>query len=219
MFLLEGTIGAGKSTFLRLLKEALPEMHISLEPLQSWDGAQENGSLLGNFYTDPHRWAYTLETITMVTRFKEQVRLQTTATELTIVERSLFSGHYVFACNSYAQGLLSELEWQLYSQWFNFIITQSKAPLGFIYLRVEPKIAFERIQKRARNAEHGLPFSYLEQICDAHDNFLIEKKNILPMLTNVPVITIDCSEDFEDNTALFQKHLDRIKNFFRKECT
>jgi deoxyadenosine/deoxycytidine kinase len=212
MILLEGTIGAGKSTFLRLLKDYLPQLHIYLEPVHSWDKVIAGASLLGNFYHNPQRWGYTFETFALFTRFKEHMHVRNSSNSVIITERSLFSGHYVFASNSYAQGIISELEWQLYSEWFNFLVTtQCHVPSTFIYLRVEPHIAFERIQKRARHAENNIPLSYIEQICEAHDNFLIKKKDVLPALKNVPVLTLECSADFEQDSELFQEHLAQIQ--------
>ena len=36
MYILEGNIGAGKSTFLHLVKQQLPDISIALEPMDNW---------------------------------------------------------------------------------------------------------------------------------------------------------------------------------------
>ena len=71
MYILEGNIGAGKSTFLRLLSEHMPAIGISLEPVHNWQKEVYGQSLLANFYQEPRRWAYTFETMTMICRIQD----------------------------------------------------------------------------------------------------------------------------------------------------
>ena len=66
LFILEGNIGAGKSTFLRLAGDTLP-LQIVPEPHTKWQ--QVGGhNLLEKFYTDTNRWAYTFQSYAFVTR-------------------------------------------------------------------------------------------------------------------------------------------------------
>jgi len=77
------------------------------------------------------------------------------------------------------------------------------APQGFIYLRVHPEIAFERIQKRNRLAEKKLTLAYLRQIHEKHEAFLMKKHALCPSLNNVPILTLDVNQEFESDTDQF----------------
>ena len=76
MYLLEGNIGVGKSTFLKLVKEHLPELKVLTEPVDNWNNLIYGQSLLENFYKQPKRWAYTLETLTMICRAQDHILQQ-----------------------------------------------------------------------------------------------------------------------------------------------
>lgn len=216
MFILEGTIGAGKSTLLRLLQENIPDISIAHEPLESWSSENTEKSLLAKFYESQARWAYTIETTTMMTRVRQHIRESASTQKFHVMERSIYSGHYCFALNGFKTNAFTQMEWELYLQWFQYLIPgKCKPPQGFIYLRVHPDIAYQRIQKRARSSEEKLPREYLQQIHEHYEAFLIEKKDVLSELIAVPVLTIDCNEDFEHSQPERAKLLQRISRFMR----
>lgn len=214
MYIVEGNIGAGKTTFLSLLAKQLPHFEVIFEPLDSWH-SQENGqSLLSHFYTEPQRWAYTLETLTMISRVKSHLTDQQRTNAPFIMERSIYSGHYCFALNGYETGFMSSIEWNIYNEWFKFLITgKCKAPHGFIYLQTTPENSFNRIQKRSRNGESSIPLEYVEQIHKRHDDFLVHKKNLLPELHNLPVLILDANEEFENQSAMMEQHAEKVALF------
>lgn len=215
MYIVEGNIGAGKSTFLTLIKRTLPQLDVIFEPLTTWHAEEHGQSLLSTFYQDPRRWGYTMETFTMASRVIEHLQHQKKPNALRIIERSIYSGHYCFARNSYAQGFLTPIEWNLYTHWFNTLIPQCKAPEGFIYLRVDPAIAYERIKKRSRSGESTISQEYLEQIHEQHDRFLLKKHDVLPDLAAVPVLVLNCDKEFEADPKLFQEHAAQVKQFMK----
>lgn len=216
MFILEGNIGAGKSTFIRVLKERAPFIDSAFEPLSQWDG--EGASLLGNFMQDPTRWAFTMETYVMSCRFRDHMRLQKMP-EATLAERSLYSGHYVFAINSYAQGFMSAIEWAAYETLFNYYVLRfsglkpvCEIPRGFIYLRVDPEVAYERVYKRQRAAESTISLDYLKQIHDRHERFLIDHE-VHDELKQVPVLVLDGHGNFESDDACAKSLTQQVVNF------
>lgn len=214
MFIIEGNIGVGKTTFLKLLKKNLPFISVNYEPVQNWQEEVDGQSILTNFYKNPNRWAYSMELLTMLERIQEQKREQKNKDKFIFLERSVYSGHYCFAYNDYISGYLSKLEWNMYLQWFNYLVDkQLKAPKGFIYLKVDPVIAFERLKKRNRDCESTISLSYLQDINKRHEEFLVQKKNLLTSLINVPVLILDCNEEFEENNTMFDLHIKKIKDF------
>lgn len=216
MYILEGNIGAGKSTFLRLIAEHLPEVAAVQEPVTNWQQTVYGQSLLTNFYEDPKRWAYTFELLTMICRVQAHLKERQQG-QIKIAERSIYSGYYCFAHNSYAQGFMNDSEWQIYQQWFSMLIPHKcLPPRGFIYLRVSPEVAYERIRKRNRHAEKTLSFAYLKQIHRRHESFLIKKEGILPHLKKVPILTLDCNEDFEHTPANLHRLMHTIESFLHQ---
>ncbi len=219
MYIIEGNIGAGKSTFLRLMGERLPEIKAVYEPIHNWQNTIHGQSLLTNFYQDPKRWAYTLELLTMISRVQDHLKIQNDESP-NIVERSIYSGYYCFARNSYAEKFMTDIEWKIYEEWFSLLIPhQCLPPKGFIYLKVSPEVAYERIKKRNRYAEKTLTFAYLKQIHRRHEHFLIKKEGILPHLKRIPVLIIDCNNEFENNSKQLDAHLQLVTAFLHQTGT
>ncbi len=214
MYILEGNIGAGKTTFLRLAAQHLPDIKAIFEPINNWQDNQFGQSLLSNFYENPQRWAYTLELLTLICRVHDHIKEQQDSGTVKVIERSIYSGYYCFAHNSYAQGFMNDIEWYLYEKWFSFLIPHKcLPPRGFIYLRVSPEVAYERIKKRNRHEEKTLSFTYLKQIHKRHEMFLVKKDGILPHLKRVPTLILNCNDDFEANPAQLHRHLHAIESF------
>jgi deoxyadenosine/deoxycytidine kinase len=214
MYIVEGNMGAGKTTFLRLVAQHLPEIKTIFEPVNNWQHNVYGQSLLANFYESPYRWAYTFELFTLLCRIQDHLQEQQSESSIKIIERSIYSGYYCFARNSYAQGFMNDMEWYLYEKWFSSLIPHKCIPpRGFIYMRISPEIAYERIKMRNRLEEKTLSFTYLQQIHKRHESFLIKKEGILPHLKRVPVLILNCNEDFEQNTSQLHKHLHAIESF------
>lgn len=217
MYIVEGNIGAGKSTFLTLIQQAIPEVSVALEPIHDWQDQGYGQSLLANFYQDPQRWAYTLETLTLMCRIREQLlEQQMYSNQVRIVERSVYSGHYCFAKNGYEHGFLTDSEWHMYQEWFSFLTQQLRPPKGFIYLQIAPEVAFARIKKRQRPSEESLTLSYLEQIHQKHEQFLVAKEGIAEQLRNIPVLLLDVNQEFATHPATFNQHVVALRDFIER---
>lgn len=204
MFIVEGIIGAGKSTLLTMLGREYPALSVGLEPMHAWQGSVFGQSLLTSYYHEPKRWAYTMESVAMVCRAQEHRRDQANTNPFRLVERSIYSGHYCFALNGYREGFFTELEWAMYEELFRFTIPgHCKPPHGFIYLRLDPHVAYERMRMRDRYSEKQVSLSYLKQIHERHEEFLIEKKNVLPEIAAVPLLVLDVTNDFQHDAQVF----------------
>ena len=217
MYIVEGNIGVGKTTFLTLIKQSCPEVEVVAEPVQNWNKQDYGQSLLANFYIDTPRWAYTLETFTMFCRTRSHIDGQKVPNHKRIFERSIYSGHYCFAKNSFESGCMTDLEWKIYNDWANFLIHQQcKPPLGFIYLKASPEVCFERIHKRDRSSEKALTLDYLKQIDTWHNRFLIEKTGLPPKLIRVPVLRLNCNEDFLESSDNMKSHAAKLRKFIQQ---
>ena len=69
---IEGNIGVGKSTFLRLMNKVkgLEGNIVTMpEPVSKWQDVAGKGNLLQKFYEEPNRYAYTFQSYAFITRF------------------------------------------------------------------------------------------------------------------------------------------------------
>ena len=212
-FVVEGNIGAGKSTFLKVINTFL-NAQVVYEPHEKWqDVGGEN--LLDRFYTDTQRWAYTFQTYAFITRVLErEIQAKKNSHPFQILERSVYSDRYCFAKNCYELGLMNALEWKLYQEWFSWLVDSYMAkPSGFIYLQTDPKICYKRLLKRNRSEEASVSLDYLQLLHSKHEKWLIEKEGVAPYLKDTPVLVIPCNEDFEQDVAMQKAHMAKIIDF------
>ena len=75
IFALEGNIGAGKTTILKIIGERFKDVEFVEEPVKEW---QELGgmNLLDYFYTDPKRWGFSFEFFSILTKTKALIVFQ-----------------------------------------------------------------------------------------------------------------------------------------------
>lgn len=213
MFIVEGNIGTGKSTFLQALQHSLPHVSVQLEAVDYWQNASNGQSILQNFYESPHRWAYSMETIALKTRIQEHIKYQASTTPV-VIERSMYSGYHCFARNSFEQGFLQQVEWNIYQAWFNFLTSkQCLPPQGFIYLQANPQIAYNRTRKRNRDAEESISLDYLQQIHEKHEAFLIDKLNMHSSIANTPVLVLDCNVDLVTDKKKLLNYVEQVQQF------
>jgi deoxyadenosine/deoxycytidine kinase len=190
---LEGNIGAGKSSFLKILKEHLSDKAEFIdEPVDEWIQIKNNNNqnLLEVFYQDKKRWAYTFQNIAYITRMKRIIDImQTTSKSIIFMDRSLEGDLNTFTKMLKEEGDIDDLEWSAYKKW-NTMFTDligKNIQTRHIYLRCTPEIAYERINKRSRNEENSIPFEYIKQLHVYHDNWLLH---------NTRSYIIDVNKDF-----------------------
>jgi deoxyadenosine/deoxycytidine kinase len=174
MILLEGNIGAGKSTMGKILKTSGLFDFIE-EPVQAWqEGFAAN--LLDAFYSDMERWAFTFQITAFVTRAKTwQEVLALTDHSRVVLERSIFTDRYVFATNSHRLGGMTDAEWQVYCGLWDFLATNyCVEPECILYYRTPAEICVERMKTRGRSEEVGVSLEYLRQLEALHDQWLLE---------------------------------------------
>ena len=215
MFIVEVNIGTGKTTFLKTLQHSLSNVVVTLEAVDYWQNQSTGQSILQNFYESPHRWAYTMETLALKVRIPEHIKQQESLLP-NIVERSIYSGYHCFALNSFEQGYLNQLEWNIYNSWFNFSTAKRcLPPTGFIYLRADPTLSYKRTLYRNREAEESIAFEYMKQIHSKHEDFLIHKRNIHPSIKNVPVLILDCNYNLLEDEKKLLDYVQQVKQFIQ----
>ncbi|OGB83053.1 hypothetical protein A3F66_04800 [candidate division TM6 bacterium RIFCSPHIGHO2_12_FULL_32_22] len=212
--IIEGNIGAGKSTFLKIVNSYL-DIEPVAEPIKKWQQVGEH-NLLDKFYSDIKRWSYTFQSYAFVTRVLEQEESAKKAlSNFLVVERSVYSDRYCFAKNCFEMGAMSELEWELYKEWFSWLVDNyTVKPTGFIYLQTDPEICLNRLKIRQRQEESPVGLEYLKRLHDKHESWLVNKIGISDYLTKVPVLVLDCNKDFESDIDEQFKHIKTIADFY-----
>ena len=201
MFFIEGNVGTGKSTFLQKLKEV--GLDVIFEPVDIWTSIKnDNGkTLLEEFYNDQKRYAYTFQSIAFRTRVQNIENSKVN----TVIERSIFTDRNVFAKTCYENGMMNEIEWNDYTSWFDWLATSFNInPKGYIYLRASPDISYDRIKKRSRSGEETIPFDYLNELHNKHENWLLDEPNVL---------ILDVNEDFENNIGRLNDMIEKVLKF------
>jgi len=196
-FNVNGNIGAGKSTYTKLMKQHIMSSDVCEEPVQKWletvDSKNEN--ILQKFYNEPKEYAFLLQNFACITRMmKSEEILTTTKASNIFYDRFIDTDKNVFFKMLCDDGMISEIEQTMYNSWYDFY-TKYVRPAFFdftIYLRCEPEVAYNRIMKRNRVEEKDITLEYITKVHQYHEDWLMNSN-----MNNV--LVIDCNKDFENN--------------------
>ena len=205
---LQGIIGVGKSTQLQRIREAHPDFMFVDEPLAVWQSLvdPESGkNLLELFYSNQQRWAYTFQNSAFITRLraatdaleaakKEWYRRYIVATLahpgveyntplVVLSERDILCDRYVFATMLHDSHTLSEMEWKLYTSWFDYFCGGDKPIIkvdGIVWIREPVEVCQQRITTRGRVGEENIPIEYQRELNEYHERWLTS--------TTIPVL-------------------------------
>lgn len=189
---IEGNIGSGKSTLIRLLQTdkvfhavqrrlQRPVVFVP-EPVHVWDTIRDPSSdetIIQKFYQDPSKYAFTFQIMAYATRFKAiQDTLEANPHALIITERCLETDKHVFAKMLYESGKIDEMHYDIYNHCYEAF--SSVDVNQFVYVNTNPTICFERIQKRHREGEvnGGIDLNYLTSCDQTHQKWLNTKENV-----------------------------------------
>jgi len=204
---IEANIGVGKSTFLEnISKYYAQEFNTITEPLEDWlkKFSDVDNNILGLLYENQDRWAYTFQHNAFLTRV-QKLETEYDDSKINITERSVLSDYNVFAKMLYHDKKLNEIEWKIYLNWMDFLTKKFDVkPNVIIYLRLDPKIAYERIKKRHRDEESTIPFEYIKRLHEYHENWIMNE-------CDIPVIVLDASQNFKDDIKIFDEFMEIIK--------
>lgn len=188
----EGIIGAGKTTFSREVAKRL-SLRMIEEPV-------DDNPYLALFYKDPKKYAFGMQVFLLHRRYLIQRLAADEATGLggyggAILDRSL-SGDRVFAKLHMQEGNIERIDWETYEMAYDLMCRTLLPPTLMIFLDIQPETAFERMQRRNREAEVGVPLDYLKKLRDGYQELLSEAEHgLLPWAHAVRICRIPWDPD------------------------
>lgn len=208
---IDGNIGSGKSTLLSHLKSKLNVDNVVFlkEPVDEWEKItdKEGKTILQNFYEDQKKYSFSFQMLAYITRLniiKEAIKNNPNA--IIITERSLYTDKMVFAKMLFDDGLINEIDYQIYSHLFDSFA--SEYPVHkIIYVNTLPNICIDRIKKRSRTGETNIQLEYLENLDKYHNEMI--NSNYLDNKT----LYLNGNNDIYKNPEIINDWIEKIIKF------
>ena len=207
IYALEGNIGAGKTTILKLIAKNFKDVEFVEEPVKEWQNLG-GMNLLDSFYSNPQRWGFSFEFYSMLTKIQALLKAADTDKPIIVIERSILSNK-VFMDLSNELGKLDKMEYCMLLNTYNFYLEHVYPQLaGIIYLDTPVEECIRRITKRNRGEECSIEKSYLEAIkkkmdemCDSSTMVVIRINGLYDCVRDVKPLCNDISRHLHPNES------------------
>lgn len=177
---IEGNIGAGKTTLATRISEEL-NARLILEHFA-------DNPFLPKFYNDPEKYSFPLELSFLASRYKqlkEELVAQDLFRDFTIAD------YYFMKSLVFASSTLTGDEYNLYRQIFYIIYGSLPKPDIFVYLHLGTDRLLANIEKRGRSYEQTITREYLQKIQDSYFSFFRqnpEQKYLVIDISNIDFV-------------------------------
>ena len=182
-----GNIGSGKTTLTTLLAR-----HYGWTP--KFESVTYN-PYLADYYADIKRWSFALEMYFLQQRLHDVLEIAKSQ-DVIVQDRTLFEGVHIFVANNYAQGNLSERDYNTYMDTYNVMMEVVKQPDVMIYLRCGIEHLVSQIQKRGRDYEQTISIEYLSGLNERYEKWISEYKGRLIVIEADNMDFLNRPEDF-----------------------
>jgi deoxyguanosine kinase len=192
----EGPIGAGKTSLSRLLAQEVAA-RLMLEVV-------EENPFLAPFYEDPEGYAFKVQVFFLLSRYKQIQDLNQGALfyEHTVSDY-LFDKDFIFASLN-----LKGDEWELYQELYQQLKPKLAQPDLVVYLRARPDLLLQRIAKRNRSFERNIEAAYLRALGNAYDDYFAHYQGPLHV---IEAADYDFVEQLRDRDQLVSSILQLAK--------
>ena len=190
---IEGCIGAGKTTLSEMLAEDL-NAELVLERFA-------DNSFLPKFYKDPLHYAFPVEMTFLTDRYQQLKQL---LSQRDMFKDLVISDYFIDKCIIFSKNNLQPDEYSLYTKVYDIISTYRPKPDLLIYLYNNTDRLLRNIAKRGRSYEQEITADYLNNIQDSYMTYLKQHPNL-------PILIVEARDlDFVQNPADYQKIKDLL---------
>ena len=193
-----GNIGSGKTTLTKMLAQRYGWTP-RFEPV-------DNNPYLSDFYADMQRWSFNIQVYFLNKRFKEVVEISQ-SNDTIVQDRTIFEDAKIFAPNLHAQGMMSDRDFDNYSDLFDLMMSLVKLPDLMIYIRTSIPNIVAQIQKRGREYEKSIRIDYLQGLNDLYENWISTYKGNLIIVEGDSVKFENSDKDFRIVTDMIDAKL------------
>lgn len=169
-----GNIGVGKTHLTTLLANHL-----------GWRAYYEpviDNPYLDDFYADMDRWSFHLQVFFLSKRF-EIHREMVSSDEPCIQDRTIYEDKEIFAHTLHRRGLMSDRDYENYTDLFDTMTSFLRTPDLVVYLRAGVETLQERIRCRGRDCEREISSEYLRALNSAYEDWCARATRITDVLT------------------------------------
>ena len=182
----EGPIGAGKTSLARRLSEHLGKELLLEDP--------DSNPFLGRFYEDPRRHALATQLFFLFQRTQQVAGLK----QIDLFNRGTVADFILDKDTLFATLTLSDDELHLYQQIYSHLMPQAPTPDLVIYLQASPDKLLERVRKRGMAYERHISGDYLVRLADAYSRFFYQFSAAPLLIVNSDHLNfVDASGDFD----------------------
>lgn len=146
-----GNIGSGKTTLTKMLAKRYG-WSPHFEPV-------DNNPYLEDYYNDMKRWSFNLQIYFLSKRFKDVVEISRSDKAI-VQDRTIFEDARIFAPNLHDMGLMSDRDFQNYSELFDLMISLEASGPNDLHtcFRAKADRAYSTTRKKLRaDHTHRLP--------------------------------------------------------------
>jgi len=198
-----GNIGAGKTTLTRFLAK-----QFKWEPY--FEDVVDN-PYLDDFYHQMERWSFNLQIYFLNSRFRQVLQIRESGKNI-IQDRTIYEDAHIFAPNLHAMGLMTNRDYENYSDLFQLMEGLVGAPDLLIYLRSSIPNLVSQIHKRGREYENTISIDYLSRLNERYEAW-IQTYNKGKLLI-IDVDNIDFVNNPEDLGEIINKINAEINGLF-----
>ena len=199
---IDGLIGAGKSTFIRKYVEYCKSIGIKAHPIYEPVELWKNIGALERFYSDIPNNCYEFQTFTFITRIESVINevIENSDAEIYILERSIFTDRYIFV--ELLKDMLGDTRMKMYESWWNMwsLIFNIKIHT-WVLLDTSINTSANRIKIRNRNGEK-VELDYLTKLHKTHIKFYNELQNTSQNVKIIPSSLMDKNFIENDNVIV-----------------
>lgn len=185
---IEGNIGAGKSTLVNMLA-ADTGARVVLEQYA-------DNPFLPKFYSNPAKYSFPLELSFLAERYRQ---LNDKIAQTDLFQTLTIADYYFVKSLIFARITLEDDEFSLYRQLFDIIWQHIPMPSLYVYLHSSVERVMRNIKARGREYEQNIDPEYLSKVQNSYLNYF-------KTASKFPIVVINTTEmDFVHNQADYDK--------------